>query len=132
MPQEYRDPQLEQRWDEFLELRRVVSKSLELARADKVIGAANEAQVVIYANEQMRAILDAFSADLRLLFIVSSVEVLPFDEGQGALYGEEGIAVDVQRATGEKCERCWKYFSEMSSDPEHTQICQRCLDAIQS
>ena len=131
LPEEYRDQELEVRWDEFLEIRRVVSKALEIARTDKVIGAANEAKVVIYADEAKQAVLKDFSADLRLLFIASSVEVRPLKEGQDVLHQEEGIAVHVEHAPGEKCERCWKFFEEMSTDPEHTQICQRCLEAIQ-
>lgn len=130
LPAEYWDPALDERWDAFLDIRRVVSKGLELARSDKAIGAANEAQVVIYANEQHRAVLHSFAEDLRLLFIVSAVEVRPFEEGQAPLYSEDGIAVDVTRAGGEKCERCWKYFPQMSDNPEHSQICQRCSDAI--
>lgn len=130
LPAKYWDAALDERWDAFLEIRRVVSKGLELARTSKVIGAANEAQVAIYANEHHRNVLQSFAEDLRLLFIVSSVEVLPISEGLEALYSEEGIAVDVGRAEGAKCERCWKYFPEMSDDPEHSQICQRCADAI--
>ncbi|HBN94721.1 MAG TPA: isoleucine--tRNA ligase, partial [Firmicutes bacterium] len=130
LPEKYWDPALDERWDAFLEIRRVVSKGLELARADKKIGAANEAQVVIYANEHHSTVLQSFAEDLRLLFIVSAVEVRPLEEDQKALYAEEGLAVDVSRASGEKCERCWKYFSEMSDDPEHSQICQRCSDAM--
>ena len=130
LPAEFWDHVLDQHWDAFLEVRRVVSKGLELARGDKVIGASNEAQVVIYANEHYQSILNAFAADLKMLFIVSAVEIEPFQEGQDALYSEEGLAVDVGRAPGQKCERCWKYFLEMSDDPKHTEICQRCADAI--
>lgn len=130
LPAQYWDSDLDERWDAFLEIRRVVSKGLELARTDKVIGASNEAQVVIYANEHHRHVLQSFAEDLRLLFIVSSVEVLPLSGEPDSLYSEEGIAVDVAKADGAKCERCWKYFPEMSNDPEHAEICQRCADAI--
>lgn len=132
LPKEYWDLDLDNSWSEFLEIRRVVSKGLELARADKAIGAANEAEVVVYASERVQSVLNSFMKDLRMLFIVSDVEILPFKEGYTALYSEGEIAVDVRRANGEKCERCWKYFSEMSHDPAHPQICQRCADAIQS
>lgn len=130
LPEEYLDEELNDRWHEFLEIRRIVSKGLELARTDKVIGAANEAHVTIYANQEFQKILSSFSDELRLLFIVSSVEIKDFQEGSDALYGEDGIAVDVEHAHGEKCERCWKTFSELAEDPEHSGICQRCLEAI--
>lgn len=130
LPAEYRDQELEQSWDDFLEVRRVISKALEIARANKAIGAANEAQVTIYAQADKFKVLEAFASDLRLLLIVSNVVVKPWQEGLDVLYTEVGIAVDVERAPGDKCERCWKYFAEMSNDPEHARICQRCFDAL--
>ena len=130
LPEEYWDPALDERWDEFLEIRRVVSKGLELARADKLIGAANEAKVTLYARERIREVLTSFAKDLRLLFIVSEVEVQPHREGGNPLYSEENLAVDVVRAPGERCDRCWKYYRELSHDPAHPEICQRCLEAI--
>ncbi|NMB20473.1 MAG: isoleucine--tRNA ligase [Firmicutes bacterium] len=130
LPAEYWDSDLDARWEAFLEIRRVVSKGLEMARVDKLIGAANEAAVVIYANERHLSVLESFAEDLRLLFIVSAVELRPLDEQQEVLYSEEGISVDVARAEGEKCERCWKYFPELSGDAEHSTICQRCSEAL--
>lgn len=131
LPQEYWNEELDRRWDEFLEIRRIVAKGLELARISKVIGASNEAKLVLYADQAKLEILSSFAADLRMLFIVSDVEVQPWSEGQQALYSEPGLAVDVYRAEGEKCQRCWKYFSELSGHEEHPQICHRCLEALQ-
>ena len=130
LPAEYWDPSLDERWGAFLEIRRVVSKGLEMARTDKLIGAASEAAVQIYASERHLEVLESFAPDLRLLFIVSSVDYRPLDEQQDVLYSEEGIAVHVTRASGEKCERCWKYFPELGPKPEHPNICQRCTDAL--
>lgn len=131
LPAEYWDEELERRWDEFLEIRRIVAKGLELARTAKVIGGANEARLVLYADQAKRDVLEAFAPDLRLLFIVSQVEVKPWEEAGQTLYSEPGLAVDVFRAEGEKCQRCWKYFAELSSDPEHPGICRRCLEVVQ-
>lgn len=130
LPSEYVDPSLDQRWDEFLAIRRVVSKGLEMARTDKVIGASNEAKVTLYCDERVRQVLASFARDVRLLFIVSEVEVLPLAEGVNALYSEEGVAVNVIHAQGERCDRCWKYYPELGDDPAHPELCQRCVDAI--
>ncbi|NMB00661.1 MAG: isoleucine--tRNA ligase [Firmicutes bacterium] len=132
LPAEYWNPELDQRWEGFLEIRKVISKGLELARTDKVIGASNEAKVVIYADQAKQDILEAFASDLRLLLIVSDVEVRPFSDASGVLYSESGVGVDVLRAGGDKCQRCWKYFPQMSDSADHPDICQRCSDAISS
>ena len=132
LPTQYWDSDLDQRWEEFLEIRRVISKGLEIARTNKVIGAANEAQLIVYADQTKQDVLASFADDLRLLLIVSEVQIKPLDPDHEALYSEAGIAVDVLRAGGEKCERCWKYFPDVGDNPEHPQICQRCSDAITS
>jgi isoleucyl-tRNA synthetase len=132
LPQRYWDEDLDRRWDEFLEIRRVAAKGLELARTDKVIGASNEARLVLYADEAKRNTLESFAKDLRLLLIVSEVEIKDLAEAQDPLYSEPGLAVDVLKAGGEKCQRCWKYFPELSGHEEHPQICGRCLDVVQS
>ena len=72
----------------------------------------------------------SFADDIRLLLIVSGVEVKELNDDVQGIYAEEGIAVDVSHAEGEKCARCWKYFLEMSWDPEHPTICKRCHIAI--
>jgi isoleucyl-tRNA synthetase len=130
LPAQYFDDELDRRWDEFLEIRRVASKALELARNEKVIGASNEARLVLYADEAKREVLEAFAEDLRLLFIVSEVEIKPWEEGVNASYSEPGLAVDVFRADGEKCQRCWKYFPELSGDSTHPHVCQRCFAVV--
>jgi len=38
--------------------------------------------------------------------------------------------VRVDRASGVKCERCWRYVAGVSSDPTRPGICGRCLDAL--
>lgn len=129
LPEEYWDRELDYRWDQFLEVRRVVFKGLELARAAKIIGASNEAQVTVYVDERRQELLEYFKEQIRLLFIASSVEIKDFKD-QEALYSEEGIAVDISHAAGEKCERCWKYFEAMSGDPQHPKICKRCRQAL--
>ena len=132
LPPEYMNKELEEQWDDFLEIRRVVAKALEIARTDKVIGASNEARITIFGSDEIRSTLKRFADDNRLLFIASSVRVRPLEEEVDSLYGEEdlGIAVHVEKADGEKCERCWKYSSTVGEDPTHPQICKRCLDVV--
>ena len=42
---------------------------------------------------------------------------------------EDDIKVDVYKAEGEKCERCWKY-RELNTDNAHPSLCRDCLEAI--
>ena len=43
-----------------------------------------------------------------------------------------GLAVDVRRATGKKCGRCWTWSPAVGTDAEHPALCERCLPVIRA
>jgi isoleucyl-tRNA synthetase len=99
-----------------------VLKSLEVAREEKRIGKSLEARVVLTAGPDLYPLLDEYAADLPAVFIVSQVEVR-----KGV---DDGVSLEIQRAEGVKCERCWKYTLDVGSDPEFPTLCAACSDAI--
>ena len=108
-------------WDRLMEVRDVVLKSLEAARNEKRIGAPLEARVRLSASGDLLALLEEYRQELPALFITSQVEV---ESGAGEL------AVVVERASGQKCERCWKYTLDTGADPRFPTICQACASAV--
>jgi isoleucyl-tRNA synthetase len=42
--------------------------------------------------------------------------------------GELGVIVE--RAAGDKCERCWKYTNDVGSDAKFVTICGSCASAV--
>ena len=44
--------------------------------------------------------------------------------------GEARPRVSIERATGVKCERCWRYVPTVSSEPAWAGLCERCQDAL--
>jgi len=36
----------------------------------------------------------------------------------------------IERAQGEKCERCWKYTTDVGEDPDFPTVCAACKDAV--
>jgi isoleucyl-tRNA synthetase len=116
------DAALAQRWEHLLKVREIAQAALEAKRRDKVIGSSLEAQVVLHADEKTLSLLQSYEADLAALFIVSKVALLK---------GEvSGLTVDVRRADGNKCERCWNYREAVGKDTTHPTLCDRCLEAI--
>ena len=115
------DPALLARWDRLAQLREVVMKALEAARAEKRIGGSLEAQVAIWGPEETLQFLRSFGDELRFLFITSAVTF-------GGTADE--VAVTVLKAVGEKCQRCWNYTTDVSSDPEWPGACARCAAAV--
>ncbi len=105
-----------------METRDDVLKCLEAARNEKRIGAPLEARVVLTASGEQATLLEQHAADLPALFIVSQVEVKR---------GAEGVwDVTVERAAGEKCERCWKYTTDTGADSRYPTVCGRCAQAV--
>ena len=114
-------------WEHLLRIRSAVNASLEVLRKSKAIGTSLEAKVTIGAAGQDLAVLTRYKHDLPMLFIVSEVEVRAGSAAEGA---ERSLDIDVGRASGVKCERCWRYVSTVSSDPRQKGICDRCQDAL--
>jgi isoleucyl-tRNA synthetase len=109
-------------WDRLLAVREQVLKSLEAARQEKFIGAPLEARVRLQAGNDLYPLLDQYQQQLPSLFIVSQVSL----EDHAAA----DLAVHVERAQGAKCERCWKYSTDIGFDPDFPTVCVPCSDAL--
>ena len=59
-----------------------------------------------------------------MLFIVSQVNLDATDEG------EDRLAIDVARAEGHKCARCWRMVDAISTSADTDGLCDRCVDAV--
>lgn len=125
MKPEYENHELEEKWNHILELKEMVAKELEVARAEKIIGHSLNAKVILLADEKEYAFLKENQEQLETVFIVSAlqIEAKPADQ-------TEKLAVKVEVAEGEKCERCWKYSTTVGEDKENPTICHRCSSAI--
>ena len=110
-------------WDRLMEVRDGVLKSLEAARNGKLIGAPLEARVRLSANGSLYPLLEEYARELPALFIVSQVEL--------ARAGDGAPGVEVERAAGQKCERCWKYTMDVGSDARFPTICGPCASAVE-
>lgn len=134
LPVEYKNPALNQKWEKMLEVRRVVAKALEEARSNKLIGSSNDASITVYGNLEIVAELESFKGQLEMLFIVSDVELLDLSQAEGQdLVGDLqlGVKVRVDKADGEKCERCWRYSESVGQVSEEEAVCERCHTVLQ-
>ncbi|MBZ5607922.1 MAG: isoleucine--tRNA ligase [Acidobacteriia bacterium] len=111
-----------EKWEKLMAVREQVLKPLELARQEKFIGAPLEARVRLKAGDDLYPLLSEYLSELPALFIVSQVEL---EQASGAL------AAQIERAAGDKCERCWKYTTEVGKDTEFPTLCAACKEAVQ-
>ena len=112
-------------WERLLEVRAVVNAALEQKRKDKVIGNSLTARVVVTASGPIATLLERYRDDLPMLFIVSDVAL-----NLGSADGPDQVSVEVEKAPGVKCDRCWRYVVSTRSEPEWAGICDRCVDAL--
>ena len=124
------DDAFKAKWAQLIAVRDEVKKVLEQARADKQIGASLEASVTLYCNDAVYALLNSIPMDeLADLMIVSHVELVK-GEG-GAASAVEGLGVAAAHATGDKCERCWKYSADIGTHSAHPTLCARCASVVE-
>lgn len=117
-------------WQQLLKVRAEVNRILEQARNDKLIGAGLEAKVTVYANDEIRPLLEQLGNELRFVLITSQAIVKPLSEADVAEGELAGLAVKVERAEGEKCPRCWHFSTDIGSHAEHPHICGRCVENV--
>ena len=108
-------------WATLRSVRDQVLKELEGARNAKQIGKSLEAQVKISAADPVYSVLDRYREQLRYLFIVSAVTL-----EQKSGNGTGPAAVEVRRADGAKCDRCWNYSVHVGEDKNYPTVCERC------
>jgi isoleucyl-tRNA synthetase len=130
----YLDNELEARWDQILKIREDVTKLLEVARKDKVIGHSLNAEVQLYPDQELADFLKQLEPELATIFITSGAVVHGVEETApaGANSGENfpGLKIAVTLANGEKCERCWIYSEELGRHQEHPTLCPRCTGVV--
>jgi isoleucyl-tRNA synthetase len=123
----FTDRELMTRWEQLLDVRAAVNAALEEKRKSKEIGTSLGAHVTVAAGGQLASLLERYQRELPMLFIVSEVTLVAASQGAGA---EAPAHVEVARASGTKCERCWRFVTDISTAPDWAGICGRCVDAL--
>jgi isoleucyl-tRNA synthetase len=129
----YTDAPLLKAWEVLLGVRETVNAALEQKRKDKVIGTSLGARVVLTASGPVGALLDSRRDNLPMLFNVSDVALTIHTAGsaeQDPAYAANEVRVEVEKAPGVKCARCWRVVPRVRTEPDCAGICDRCVDAL--
>jgi isoleucyl-tRNA synthetase len=111
-------------WSGLFALREKLLPELEKARQAKSIGKSLEARVILRGSDPLLVDAKTHLEYLRELSNISQLEIEA--DGNGT------VPVQVVRAEGQKCERCWHWETDVGSSPEHPTICGRCVEAVKS
>ncbi|GHV16203.1 isoleucine--tRNA ligase [Clostridia bacterium] len=112
----YFSDELEAKWNKIIAIREDVSKSLEVARNNKLIGNSLEAKVTLIASGKSYEFLSDLSPQLADIFIVSEVELLKNDSAETGF----PLEIKIDKVEGQKCPRCWIYHKD------DNELCNRC------
>ena len=96
----------------LLEVRALVTKANEEARNEKLIASSQEAKILLTLPKEEKELVEKnLGAVVAQWLIVSQVELV---EGE--------TAVKVEKASGQKCPRCWNYDEHVDENG----LCPRC------
>ncbi len=121
----WEDKELEARYNRLFDLRDNVMKALEEARTSGMIGKSLEAQVILdVSDDEIYNLFASFGQELKDLFIVSALQMNKVADAK-----EDGFAVTVEKAQGDKCDRCWMYTTDAYKTEEGC-LCARCKKIV--
>ncbi len=122
------DEDLLNEWERIIAIRGEVTKAIEIARRDKVVGHSLDAALELTLFQADKNILEKHLRELPYIFIVSQVK-LAGEPSNGEVFRSEeipGFTALVSKARGEKCERCWNYSETIGRATLHPAVCSRC------
>ncbi len=129
------DEETLQKWATLYEVRGAITRAIEPLRKDGTVGHSLDTRVQVFVSEDKLAALTDLQVDLRAISIVSQYILKPLAEAPADAISFEdvqNIAITVEKAQGEKCERCWIYSTELGTDPAHATLCPRCTAVMKS
>ncbi len=98
IPQSWENNKLNEKWLKLFKIKQDANIAIEEKRANKEIGSSLEAEIKLILKKDQLELLDKL--DLPDYFIVSKAEK--------ELSNNNEIKIEVKKAQGVKCERCWK------------------------
>jgi len=131
------DAEIANTWERLLAVRGEITKVLETARREKVIGLSLDAEVLVQVDGETADFLADKWAQLQEICIVSNlaqVENITAVDNVTVTEAEEieGLKIAVRPSPGDKCERCWTIATSVGQESDHPAICHRCAEVVRS
>jgi isoleucyl-tRNA synthetase len=126
------DPMDRSFWAQVIAARTAVAKQMEQLRADGAIGSSLDAELDLYCDEGLYAVLTKLEDELRFVHITSYARLHPLAEKpeQAVATDLEGLFVTVTASEHNKCARCWHRREDVGSNSDHPELCGRCVTNV--
>ena len=138
-PDCWRNASLNEPMQQLRELRTSVNKVLEDCRSRQELGASLEAAVRLEAHSPgLQSALQWLNDNgqpevdgLRDWLLVSQLQIGGEPWAELLANQDDDVAlIEIARARGSKCERCWHYESDVGQHAEHPHLCGRCVSVL--
>ena len=119
-------------WDQIIGVKNAVAKQLETMRQEGAIGSSLDAEVVLYGDAALAAVLGRIGDELRFVLITSEATVRPLGDAPDAAVASEvdGLKIEAIASPYPKCVRCWHHREDVGSNSKHPELCGRCVDNV--
>ena len=116
-------------WASLIALKADVARELERLRVAGAIGSSLEAEVTVFVPEALAPRFHMMRDELRFLLITGQADVamtaaIP---GSAVKASQEDMWIEVKPSSHLKCVRCYQLRSDVGSNPNHPEICSRCV-----
>ena len=123
----------DQFWRQIMVVKTAVNKELESKRAEKQVGSGLSAEVYLYCDQELEAMLNQLGQELRFVLIVSHTFIHSLDSAHDEAVDTDipGLKLYVSPSIHTKCERCWHHSEDVGEVTEHPALCRRCIENIE-
>ncbi len=108
VPKKWENSELDYKWDQLFKIKQVSNIAIEAKRSSKEIGSSLEADVKLKVDKTKFELFK--NLDLAEYLITSKAEKI--------LSNNKEVKVEVSKARGDKCQRCWKILENKCSRSE--------------
>lgn len=119
-------------WQQLIDVKSAVNKALEQERKAGNVGKSLEAVVRLYCSDELFTLLQTLGDELRFVLLSSEAQLFKAtDAPANAIACDiEGLTLEVESSSDEKCERCWHHRPDVGKTSEHPSLCGRCVENI--
>ena len=108
VPKNWENSKLNDKWDQLFKIKQEANIAIEAKRSSKEIGSSLEADVTLIVDKKKFELLN--NLDLAEYLITSKAEKIISKNSE--------TEIEVKKARGVKCERCWKILEKKCSRAE--------------
>jgi isoleucyl-tRNA synthetase len=120
-------------WPAMIALKADVARELERLRTLGSLGSSMEADVTVFVPDALAAQFGGLHDELRFLLITGDAKVANLSAltATAVRATREDMWIEVKPSRSSKCVRCYQLRSDVGSNPQHPEICARCVVNVQ-